>query len=418
MRLPPILKTALILARRLVTLWVVLLAATALLMGGARHDQLLFRVALAASTIVLCVASWLLRDSSQPGWLRSIELIFFNLAVFLMLGEASLRLLNVYSPKALLLPRVLDSFRLEPGRDYGAGLRGNRLGYPGPDHPLQKTVNVYRVAALGDSFAIGPAVAYEDNYLSRLQQALPALELLNFGVAGTGPREYLEILQTHALAFKPDLVLVSFFVGNDVTEALAVPRGLDPRQFLLYLAAERGLRLLNRPAQHSDGADRLAGAGFSESQFLDIEARRLEVCRSPEPEILKKKWERALARMDAIVQMCAAAGARCAVVLIPDEFQVDAGVREAARMRAGLTEADLEMDGPQKRLRDFLADRDTPCLDLLPVFQQNQNSYAPRDTHWNARGNHLAAEAIARWLSVEGLVPVNRLASAPPPPIP
>ncbi len=412
------LKPALILTRRLGTLWVILLVLTALLLGGTHHDLLLFRTSFAIVALLVLLGSWLMRNRLAPLWLRPVELIFFNLAVFIVLGEGSLRLLNRYSPRALVVPRVLDSFRLEPGRDYGAGLHGNRFGYPGADHPLQKAPGAYRIAALGDSFAIGPAVAFQDNYLTLLEKAIPTVEVLNFGVAGTGPREYLEILQSHARAFGPDLVLVSFFIGNDVTETLAVPRGLDPRQFLLYLAAERGMRLLNRPSQAKNASDRLAGTGFSARQFLEIEARRLEVCRQPETELLEKKWERAMNRMDAIVQLCTKAGMRCAVVLIPDEFQVNDQVYEAARNRAGLVEADLILDHPQKRLRAFFATRGTPCLDLLPMFQRNAGSYAPRDTHWNARGNHLAAEAIARWLTTEGLVPVNHLASAPPPPIP
>ena len=239
------------------------------------------------------------RRSQAPKWLRSCELLACNAALFLAIGEGSLRLLNAYSPRSLLLPRALDSFRLEPGREYGAGLRGNHLGYPGPDISIQKPSGVFRVAALGDSFAIGPAVSFEDNYLTRLQNTLPEIELLNFGVAGTGPREYLEILQTHARAFAPDLVLVSFFVGNDVTESLAVPRGLDPRQFMLYLAATRGLKVMRQPPQSEQKSDRLASSGFSPEQFLEIEARRLEVCRIAPGDGLEKKWNRALDRLAA-----------------------------------------------------------------------------------------------------------------------
>jgi SGNH hydrolase-like domain, acetyltransferase AlgX len=414
----PFLKSCLILARRLGTLCVLLLAVTALLIGGTRHDLLVFRIAVTASVAILGWASWTMSQRTPPRWLRTCELALFNLALFLVLAEGSLRLLNASSATSLLLPRTLDSFRLEPGRDYGAGLRGNRLGYPGPDRPLQKPSNVCRIAALGDSFAVGPVVAFEDNYLTRLEQANPSIEVLNFGVAGTGPREYLEILQSHALAFKPDLVLLSFFIGNDVTETLATPRGLDPRQFLVYLAAERGYRLLNHPSQGAKAIDRLSGAGYSPSQFQEIEARRLEICRTPESDLLDKKWSRALSRMDAILKTCSAAGIRCAVVLIPDEFQVDDGVLESARNCAGIAEGSLDIALPQRRMREFLAARNTPCLDLLPLLKQNRGAYAPRDTHWNVLGNRLAAEAISSWLKGEKLIPGSASSSltlrAPP----
>lgn len=414
----PFARSILILTRRLGTLWVLALALTAIFAGGSRHDQLVFRVAFTACAVLICVLSWKFRGRNLSPWLGSLELVACNLAIFLALGEGSLRLLSAHSSNALLVPNALDSFRLEPGRDYGAGLRGNRFGYPGPDHDLHRPSGSFRIAALGDSFAIGPAVAFEDNYLTRLERIIPGAEVLNFGVAGTGPREYLEILHAHALAFDPDLVLVSFFVGNDVTESLAVPRGLDPHQFSLYLALHRGLRILHRSSQQHGITDRLAGAQFSEDQFLEIEARRLEVCRTPVREALEKKWDRALNRLKAITQTCAAARARCAVILIPDEFQVNKQVLEAARTRAGMAEQDLNLELPQTRVRELLTGNETPCLDLLPVFRKNPDTYAPRDTHWNASGNHLAAQEIARWLTTEGLAPVSRLASAPPPPIP
>ena len=415
MRTLPILTSFLILARRLGSLWVLLLAATALLIGGMRHDQLVFRIALAVSATILGLASWMSPQRVPPRWLRSFELVLFNLAFFLVLAEGSLRLLNASSATSLLLPRTLDSFRLEPGRDYGAGLRGNRLGYPGPDRALQKPANVYRTAALGDSFAIGPAVAFEDNYLTRLEHANPAVEVLNFGVAGTGPREYLEILQSHALAFNPDLVLLSFFIGNDVTETLATPRGLDPRQFLVYLAAERGYRLLHRRSQGANTIDRLAGAGYSLSQFQEIEARRLEICRIPESDLLEKKWSRALSRVDAILKTCAAAGIRCAVVLIPDEFQVDEGVLESARNCAGIAASNLDIELPQKRMREFLAARNTPCLDLLPLLKQNRGAYCAFEiltgTYlaivWPRRPSFLGS-ASRNWFRSTSLLPCRR----------
>src|SRR5262249_42589786 len=138
---------------------------------------------------------------------------------------------------------TLDAHRLLPGHDYGAGLRGNALGYPGPDFRREKRPGVFRIAALGDSFAVGPAVPFSENYLTLLETALPGVEVYNFGVSGAGPREYQEILQRDVWPYQPDLVLLSVFVGNDVTENLPAPRYLDPRQHSLYLLVTRGWRL-------------------------------------------------------------------------------------------------------------------------------------------------------------------------------
>ena len=101
------------------------------------------------------------------------------------------------------------------------------------------------------------------------------------------------------------------------------------------------------------------------------------------------------------------------MVLIPDEFQVNDQLREEARLAAGWKAEEIEVELPQARLREFLSNRQIPCLDLLPVLKHCSETYALRDTHWNALGNRIASSAIADWLRAEELVPVSRLASAP-----
>ena len=74
-----------------------------------------------------------------------------------------------------------------------------------------------RIVALGDSFAMG-SVPYPANYLTLLESTLASdgsVEVVNMGVSGTDPVDYLSMLVQEGLAFGPDLVLVNFFVGND-----------------------------------------------------------------------------------------------------------------------------------------------------------------------------------------------------------
>jgi hypothetical protein len=91
-------------------------------------------------------------------------------------------------------------------------------------------------------------------------------------------------------------------------------------------------------------------------------------------------------------------------VLIPDEFQVNETVFDAALAEARLQPGQLDLEGPQRRLAEFFALRQVPCLDLLPALRQAPRSYEPCDTHWNVLGNHVAAREIAIWLSREGIV--------------
>jgi hypothetical protein len=390
--------------------------AVSLALGGTPHAPAVFR--LLALLWLVVVAAWYRRSLQGPGPVsaaappdrrlakasRALELLATNVALALLLAETSLRLLAAYAGCSPLLSATLDAYRLRPGRDYGGGLRGNSLGYPGPDIPPVKKPGICRIAALGDSFAVGPAVPFADNYLTRLQQNLPGVEVCNFGVSAAGPREYRAVLARAVWPVRPDLVLVSVFVGNDITEELPIPRRLDPRGHALYLLCERGWRLACERRRQSAPApaaapDRLRAPPLSEDTFRAIEARRLAVCLTPPAPALERKWQRALAHLDRLVQDCRGRAVPVAFVLIPDELQVSPAVLAQAVRDARVEPGAVDLDLPQRRLSAFCAARGVPCLDLLPTFRGAPAAYAPRDTHWNVRGNHLAAAALARWLS-------------------
>jgi hypothetical protein len=338
----------------------------------------------------------------RPRPLRWLDLLGFNLALTAGLAEGSLRLLAARSGASWIVSDALDGYRLHPGREYGEGLRGNQLGFPGPELRSEKRPGVFRIAALGDSFAVGPTVPFADNFLTLLGKAHAPWEVYNFGISGTGPREYRLILNRHVWEFQPDLVLVCVFVGNDITETLATPRHLDPRQSCLYLLLSRAGKVLRERWRTADQATAeegpRRGEALSTETFGAVEARRLAVCARQPGAGLEKKWRQALAHLDGITTDCRRHKVPLAVVLIPDELQVNPLVLRAALQDSGFAEADLDLALPQRRLAAFFAKRSVPCLDLLPVFRNHADTYTPRDTHWNARGNRLAAEHLRPWL--------------------
>jgi hypothetical protein len=401
--------------RRLLVGVLLIYVAVSLALGGSPHARTTFH--LLALLWLLVVAAWTSRslrshqlEAASPASGkrlaragRVLELLATNVALTLLLAEVCLQALAARAGYSPLLNSTLDAYRLSPGHDYGGGLRGNSLGYPGPDIAPTRSPGTVRVAALGDSFAVGPAVPFADNYLTRLQDALPGVEVCNFGVSGAGPREYRDVLARDVWRVRPDLVLVSVFVGNDITEWLPAPRHLDPRGHALYLLCERGWRLVRerrrQPAQAPGSVpDRLGAAGLSGAAFRDVEARRLAVCLTPPLPALERKWVRALAHLDRLVRDCRARAVPVAFVLIPDEFQVNPAVLEQAVRDANRARAAVDLDLPQRRLMAFCSTRGVPCLDLLPAFRGVPDTYAPRDTHWNVRGNRLAADALAAWL--------------------
>jgi hypothetical protein len=407
---------------------VLLYVLTSLTLGGRRPARLAFGTAAGAWLVGLLVAR--ARPIAAPRRrLRAAERALGLVALAVVLLETALRVHAASRGDSPPVSNALRANRLVPGHDYGAGLRGNRLGYPGPEFRHERRPGVRRLAALGNSFAVGPTVPFADNYLTLLENLRPATEVYNFGVSGTGPREYALILRQDVWAFQADAVLVSLFVTHDVTETLPTPRHLDPRQHSLYWLfardareqlqiADVGLEMAPADRHPPDGpAARLTEGTLTPAAYREVAALRLRVCQTPEPAGLDKKWRRILHELRRLIADCRARRVPVAFVLIPDEAQVNPEVLDDLFRAGTLDRRTFDRDRPQRRFRAFCAAAGVPCLDLLPAFEGRTDLYAPRNTHWNAAGNHLAARLLADWLAAPA-GPLSRPASAPPPPAP
>jgi len=104
--------------------------------------------------------------------------------------------------------------------EYDVTLRYNAFGFRGPDFPLEKAPGELRVLVLGDSFAEGIGVAERDRFADLLEADLAArasrpVRVLDAGQMGTGPTGYVRNLLEFGVALRPDLVIMTVYVGND-----------------------------------------------------------------------------------------------------------------------------------------------------------------------------------------------------------
>jgi lysophospholipase L1-like esterase len=107
--------------------------------------------------------------------------------------------------------------------EFGVRVVTNALGFREPRLPSPKPAGVVRVVALGDSFTQGYGVAEDEAYPRRVEALLAAhdpsrrYEVVNLGVPGTSPRDYLGHLRDPGLAYAPDVVVVGV-MANDVQD--------------------------------------------------------------------------------------------------------------------------------------------------------------------------------------------------------
>lgn len=361
-----------------------------------------------------------------PRGARIAALACASLALTAFLAEAGLRVVARARPSPLLATasdgpkKQLERFRCAPG-EVRFGFPCNSRGYYDEEFARAGPSEV-RVAAIGDSFLVG-AVPHAFHLTTVCEREL-GVAVDSFGVAGAGPPEYLAMLVEDALPLDPDLVVIQVFVGNDLSygnvetdrphqrlrawlERDRVLLAVLPRRLARVAGERRARGGATRAVAAPQGLEassfpwvddpRLEQPSLSEEVFAGLETRRaLEVCRGV-PSAFEDACRMLLAARDAAgaIPLC--------VVIVPDEFQVEDDLWQEVRARAATP---LDRDAPQRLLAAFLAREGIPFLDLLPALREvapledgRRHVYHLRDTHFNARGNRVAGEALARFLA-------------------
>ena len=94
-------------------------------------------------------------------------------------------------------------------------------------------------------------------------------------------------------------------------------------------------------------------------------------------------------------------GARAGPVgsaVLPSEVQVSSRVRAQVRERTQVAEEDLDLEYPGRATRNHFEPAGVRVIDLLPALtaaEREMPTYALRNSHWNERGNAIAAREIA-----------------------
>lgn len=138
-----------------------------------------------------------------------------------------LPLLSVEILMILLEPYLFNGFfQYDPDigfrvRPYTKG--SNQFGFNDRDYPLERTPETSRLLILGDSYNwVGGLL---ENYAAVLDNQLVQqfgdnkVELINAGYSMTHTGEQRIILEKYGMQYKPDLVILGFFAGNDFYEA-------------------------------------------------------------------------------------------------------------------------------------------------------------------------------------------------------
>lgn len=298
---------------------------------------------------------------------------------------------------------------------------------------LSKKKDVIRILTLGDSFSVYLREK-KQNYNNFLQQKFIGsgkreVEIVNAGMEAMGPGYYWHIIDKYGDLFKPDLILVGFFVGNDFEEAdFSVYIGnfvIEPKKlYKRYLKYDqfrhwRLYRLLkNKYTRYRDDQLKKEEAKsqpsqpvgtFSQTTFLEVEKKRSWMFDKNNWGLLNQQWRECSEIILKMKGWCDRRKITLVIAILPEQFQVDQALRDAVLTKyTHIAAENLDLSHPNNLIVNFCRTHDIHCLDLLGPFQEQGKTrrlYSVRDSHWNEAGNRLAADLIFDYLEKNQLVP-------------
>lgn len=400
--------------------------------------------------------------------LANVALTAVSLVLSLIIVELALRLVipvDSQRPFDFRIPHPILGWVLQPNTTYlyeipegKVSVTYNSEGWRDLEHAVEKPDGVFRILVLGDSFMEANSVQLGSTFHRKVEELARAVgknvEVINMGVAGYGTLQEYLVFQHIGHLYKPDLVLVGFFTGNDlINSSLALESILE----------EEGQVTNARPFLNLNGSTswKITPVDFQAAQLsyaknkASLEAKRNKlteklvflrllsesVARIPVPEFLKNQegqpepvnkrdYELALMGVNYCVEPAEftqawdttkriftkfkeevqAYGGELVVFSVPAIEEVSLEYMQA--VNADVTYPDklcLEEAPGHARLNQILTELDIEHISLLPdfrrVMREDEINLYQSDLHWNPKGHALAAERVVSELISRGYFP-------------
>ncbi len=258
--------------------------------------------------------------------------------------------------------------------------QGHRVGHrPGRGVRAEPT---RRILALGDSYLVALQVDYAQTFTALTEQRLSrafgeAVEIVNTGVGGWGPSHYLLKARRELARQRYDLVMVFFYLGNDVetrrVEHFEPKQATTRHRFRWPRDATAGEVIGSFLRPVNDVLETRSHLFILVKKRLWAVLMRLRLSARRFPEVLLReeasaeRWRISAEACRAVAGEAAAKGLRTIFVLLPGVCEVDAEIAEASARAAGIDPRDVDLTLPpggggrlvMQRPREKIGDRIT-----------------------------------------------------------
>lgn len=273
----------------------------------------------------------------------------------------------------------------------------------GSDVPL-------RVLLLGDSFTAANSASWAEKFRAKVESQNGVV--LNLARSGEGLPYHLQQLRAHGEEFRPLVILLNYFVGNDLADAL---RGTSRSggwlgksyvwQNLQTLISEIDFRRRLAIADKIARKLNYLGAPPWNRLLLEVAVRKpryfTENLLMDTPD-MEKAWAINQQLLREAATISRELGAVLLVQFFPTDLQVESDGVEFYRSIGFQLERDFKgWDLPQRKFAQFCKEAALDCFDFLPELRKakGRRLYLPQDIHWGPAGNEVALQLMLRRLN-------------------
>jgi hypothetical protein len=385
---------------------------------------------------------------SLKPWQMKILLALVGIIIGLVVVEMGLRIMGIEYP-------LFYDYDPHLGNKLRAGAQGyytdegngyvsiNSDGLRDREHPIPHPANTLRIAVLGDSYAEAMQVNVDEAFWAVMAKDLQGcanlqgrkIEVINFGQSGFGTTQELVDLRYKVWKYSPDVVLLAFTTGNDISDNSKVLKQIDYHPYHVYhgdtlVLEDQQTRATWEAKQHSLWREmdldallnfrifqvinhakdvfwkwRLLQKTASASVKGQESGLSDSIYREPTTEVWKEAWRVTEGVLLQMRDEVAEKKAQFFVFTVTNGIQVDPNAAQRIAYAKWLGVSDLFYS--EHRLQRFCQGHHIPILVLGPSFQEYATQHQVflhgfektlGTGHWNKAGHRLAGQLLAKWL--------------------
>lgn len=335
--------------------------------------------------------------------------------------------------------------------EFAYTIETNSLGYRMEEFAQLKPADEYRILTIGDSLTFGYGVEVDQSFPKRVETQLnkyleennikgKKIKVINAAfVGGKSPDSYYLFLKEQGLKLNPDLVIVNYFVNNDVVDIddnvwqqlddFGMPTKISPRTYhidppynrlrrpyqnwkhVLPILRDSHLWILFSTAWETKSPETVKAIKnvlgskdiplVSESENLDCLYK--EACSEAMNGLQDKFYKSA----NATIELEKSNNIPIIVSILTANPQVEEwgklvdAQNKTPMLKMGQIAKLTTSAQPQKNWNAYFADRGVPTIDVLPylVGEGYQTLFYKTDGHPNAKGHEVISSAFFDFLT-------------------